>query len=237
MTTSGTFHALQGRLGWFSDVIVSAVPHVAATPRVLDIGCGTGDQIFDLAGRLPSARFVGVDIDQENIAVAERRRGQSPDAPRIAFHAADYRVFASEDPFDVVISYSALQFVPGGAQALARRVAHDVAPGGIFVNAMPCRCRYNAALGGARWLLRQARSPLTDRMLLTVARLLHGGTMDAALLSERVVYAYETPLQCEDDLAAAAECLGLRTIHRQPVAHASPAQLKHALRIMRRTGE
>ncbi len=154
--------------------------------RVLDIGCGTGDQLFDLARRLPRARFVGVDIAPANVAVAMRRKATDPDGERFTFEATDYRAFRAPDPFQVVITYSVLQFVPGGAELLASRIAEDVARGGLFFNVMPYRCAYNQALALVRQGLRAVRTPGIDRLLLGAARALHGGSFDDELMAERV---------------------------------------------------
>ena len=224
------------RLGWFSDVIVSAIPDAAASMSILDIGCGTGDQIFDLAARLPAASFVGLDVAHANIEAAERRRLTSPAAARVTFIEADYRTFAATHPFDLAFSYSVLQFVPGGVEALASRISADVRAGGAFVNVMPRRCGYNTRLAVVRRLLGTVRSTASDRVLLAIARLLHGGTLDSARLSERVSYAYAVPMQWEDDLASRLERCRWVTTSRGPVPHASLAQMKHGLRVMQRLG-
>jgi trans-aconitate methyltransferase len=228
------FHVPEARLRWFSDVIVSTVTDTTAPMSILDIGCGAGDQIFDLAARLPAARFVGVDVADVNIAAAERRRLMNPHAARIRFCKEGYRTFAATEPFDLAFSFSVLQWVPGGVAGLAQRINDDIRPGGVFVNAMPRSCGYNAWLMVVRRLLRTIRSTAADRVLLSIARLLHGKNLDSALLSERISYAYAVPLQWEDDLATPLERCGWSTIRREHLPHASLAQPKHALRIMRR---
>ena len=228
-----TFHAPAPRVAWFSDIIGANVP-ADAPLRILDIGCGAGDQLFDLAARLRRARFVGVDIAPANIAAARQRQSTLPDANRFMFEAVDYRLFRPLEPFDAVISYSVLQFVPGGVTLLASRIAADTSPDGVFINVMPYRCAYNAALSMGRRGFRAVRSAAIDRLLMLVARTVHGHSLDADLLAERLAYAYAVPDQFEDELASALEQFDFRTVRRTPAAHASPAQLKHVLRIMRR---
>jgi hypothetical protein len=81
--------------------------------------------------------------------------------------------------------------------------------------------------------MRAIRSPALDRILLAVARTLHRDVMDETMLAERLVYAYAVPVRFEEELAAALARRGFRTERREPVRHASPGQMKHALRIMR----
>lgn len=228
-----TFHAPGPRVRWFSELLCGCVRDPAAPVRVLDAGCGTGDQLFDLAARLPRAQLVGVDVARANVEVARRRQAARADAARFAFHAADYRAFRAAEPFDLVISYSVLHLVPGDTASLAARVADDTAGGGVFANVMPYRCGYNAVLGMVRRILRSVRSRASDRLLLQAARALHATALDDHLLAERIAYAYAVPIRYDEDLARALEARGLRTDRRETVAHASPAQMKHALRVMR----
>ena len=232
--TGATFHAPGPRVEWFSGQICQSIPDTQAPLRVLDIGCGTGDQIFDLAARLPRAWLVGVDISSANVAIAEQRRRSHHSSERLAFETADYVAYRATEPFDLIVSYSVLQFMAADTHTVASRIAEDLRHGGFFVNAMPYSCAYNQALGLVRRALRASRSTLTDRLLMRAARALHGASLDEVLLAERIGYAYAVPDRFDDELAASLEAAGLTTIERKPVAHASPAQMKHSLRIMQR---
>jgi len=107
-------------------------PHL----RVLDLGCGTGELVFRLADRLPSATFAGVDISSMNVAAAEQVRRSRADADRISFRAADYLTWDTP-PFDVITTYSVLHLIPVDTGELVAKISRDVVPGGIVVNGMP----------------------------------------------------------------------------------------------------
>lgn len=232
---SGTFHADPRRLAAVTELVLRAVPEPAAPLRVLDIGCGTGDQIFNLATRLPAAQFTGVDIVAANVEAARRRQRQSPHGARMTFVAADYLEFNAPTPFEVAFSFSVLQFVPGGPDALASKIAADLGSGATLINVMPYRCGYNEALTGVRRALRSIRSEALDSVVLRLASLVYRGTIDTGLLAERLPYLYQVPLQFEDDLAQVLERRGVETVDWEPFPHASVAQLKHAARTMRKT--
>lgn len=105
---------------------IVAVP-LAANPRILELGCGTGFLTRALAERLGPARWTVSDIAP---AMVERARaGGGP--------AADYRVIDGEaiDPalgaFDLIMSGMAFQWfadLPGAVTRLAARLA----PGGLL---------------------------------------------------------------------------------------------------------
>jgi SAM-dependent methyltransferase len=231
---SGTFHAPAGRVRWLSEVICASLADAGRSLRVLEIGCGAGDQLFDLAARLPGSRLVGIDVAAANITAAQERCPEE-DRERIAFERVDYRAYRTAEPFDVLIADSVLQWVPGDADLLASRIADDAAPGALFFNLMPYRCAFNHTLRAVRRGLRFVRGPAVDRALFHAARVLHG-SFDERLLAERVGYAYNVPLQFEDEIARALQARGFQSERREPIAHASPAQMKHLLRVMKRVG-
>jgi S-adenosylmethionine-diacylgycerolhomoserine-N-methlytransferase len=102
--------------------------------RVLEIGCGTGRNLFAASDRYPLARFYGIDISLEMLGTAlkqsQRHSGRMP----IAFAHADAATFNPQATFGlpgfdrIFISY-ALSMIPGWRQAL-RQAAAALAPGG-----------------------------------------------------------------------------------------------------------
>ena len=196
--------------------------------RVLDVGCGTGSQIFDLARVLPGAAFTGVDLSETNIELARQAAAQSHDANRIRLVAGDYMLL-EEEPFDLIVSYSTLHLVPGSTKLLLAKLARDLAPGGLLANVMPYECAYNAMLMAARRLFRRLRGDWTDRFLMATGKLLTRTTlMDEQMLRERLLYMYLLPHRLDGvQFRQLAEECGLHWIADEPERHASIAQPKH----------
>ena len=111
--------------------------------RVLEIGCGNGNNLIPMAYGLPDSRFTGIDLAHEPIA-AGRRVIAGLGLKNISLDAADLRDFGEEaGPFDYVIAHGVYSWVPpdvrDGLIALCRRL---LAPQGIAVvsyNAYPGR--------------------------------------------------------------------------------------------------
>jgi trans-aconitate 2-methyltransferase len=99
-------------------------------PRVVDLGCGTGE-LTEIAHRALSAReTVGVDSSAAMLAKAAPRSGGG-----LSFRPGDIGAFAAGG-WDVVLSNAALHWLPDH-QALVARLAALLAPGGQLAFQVP----------------------------------------------------------------------------------------------------
>lgn len=97
-------------------------------PRILDLGCGTGEITRRLAQRYPRARLTGIDILEGNLAIA--RRDSAGFGDRIDYETGD--AFALHFPaasFDLVVCRHMSQAVPDFPLVLAE-ITRVLAPGG-----------------------------------------------------------------------------------------------------------
>ena len=231
-----TFSAPKERCRRFTGWVLT---HAGGTPRsrVLEIGCGTGSQLFHLAAALPDATFTGVDISERNVDLAKNRARELGLQSRIKFVASDYL----ELPFpvnDLIISYSTLHLIPCDSRLLFGKISSELIPGGLLMNVMPYECAFNTLLSGVRAAFAAVRSPLTDLCVFRLAKLFHGHRMDDKSLKERVPYMYQK-LERLDGPALRKqmneEC-ALEFVTSVPEIHASLAQAKHRLIVSRKRG-
>ncbi|MFI5357862.1 MAG: trans-aconitate 2-methyltransferase [Opitutales bacterium] len=102
-----------------------------ATPaRVIDLGCGPGNSTAVLAARWPQARIVGLDSSEPMLAAARR------DFPQGTWVQGDIATWQAPQPFDLVFSNAALQWVPDHETLLPRLLA-QLSPGGVLAVQMP----------------------------------------------------------------------------------------------------
>lgn len=104
---------------------IAQVRDSLGTPRVLDLGCGTGEyaELFD------PGRYVGVDIHPGYVEFARKRR------PAHRFVVADVRSWSGEKPrFDLVMVNGVLHHLDDtGVQEFLRTAKSLVTPGGTLL--------------------------------------------------------------------------------------------------------
>jgi trans-aconitate 2-methyltransferase len=98
--------------------------------RIVDLGCGPGNSTEILRRRWPNADLIGVDHSPDMIAAA-----------RSAFPAGKWLIgnistFQDDQPFDIVFSNAALQWVPNH-HAVFPHLWEMVAPGGVLAVQVP----------------------------------------------------------------------------------------------------
>lgn len=205
----------------------------ATVHAVLDLGCGTGRLARLLAQARPGASVIGLDVSPANIASAIA----NPEQPaNLRFHCGDYLQFA-DGPFDAIVTDGVLHLIPGSTEVLFRKLASDLTAGGRLIVCMPYRGPYNLSFSLARRTLRAVRTPILDRAIEGVGRLLHGGEMSIAQLRERVHYMYLPPtrMMSNELERGVAQPHGLTVIARYPMPSTSAAQLRHSVTVFEKS--
>jgi trans-aconitate 2-methyltransferase len=131
-----------------------------APRRIVDLGCGPGNSTALLRERWPEAAITGLDSSADMLDAARR------DHPGIEFVAGDIAGWSPTEPYDLVFSNAALQWV-GGHERLLPRLIDLVAADGVLAVQMPrnhdfathALMRQVAAEGPWRDRLADARDP------------------------------------------------------------------------------
>ena len=126
-----SFTAPEERCRYLAGIILQHIDPQARI-RVLDLGCGTGKQLFHMAQLMPNADFTGIDISLKNIQIANASLEKHAFCQRTRFYTADYMTFHTA-PFDLIISDSVFHLIPGQADVLFTKVAGDMVTGGFLL--------------------------------------------------------------------------------------------------------
>lgn len=206
-----------------------------APSSILEIGCGSGATLLDLAKRFPQAELYGIDVAPENIDVAlgDARSGGVDD--RVHLAVGDYREAWPELSHELLIAESVLYLLPGSDSELYDFIAARVAAGGHLVMTMPTSSPSNRSLVLLRRLLRH----LPHRAVLWVGRSIAArlhSDVTAADLEQRLPYLFVVPRRLDGPaLRADLGRRGLDVVHEVSLPRASPAQLRHDLVVFRKS--
>lgn len=107
-------------------------PVAVGSGRVLELGCGTGVLTARLRQRFPVANLYAIDISE---GMVRYLKSAYVSDERLCCAVGDARTLAVQQPFDLVVSSSALHWATPVVSVM-RNVARLLKPGGRFVAAM-----------------------------------------------------------------------------------------------------
>ncbi len=102
--------------------------------RVLDLGCGRGRALMQLAARFPNSDFVGCDLSDEALAWAASE-AEEREIDNLRFEVRDLGTFdtdAEPGAFDFVTTFDAVHD-QANPRALVRGIRRTLAPNGVYM--------------------------------------------------------------------------------------------------------
>jgi 2-polyprenyl-3-methyl-5-hydroxy-6-metoxy-1,4-benzoquinol methylase len=151
--------------------------HAASATTVLDVGCGMGELLRDVAAVLPNAHIFGTDVSPQSL-VESARRNPGYELFQMDLTAGDFEARYAErlGKYDLVTCSEVLEHIPEDHVA-ARNLARLLAPGGTLVVSVPGgrKSRFDLLIGHQRHYRRtQAAALLEQAQLRIVAALAWG---------------------------------------------------------------
>lgn len=107
-----------------------------SAPRIADLGCGPGNVTALLANRWPDAHITGYDNSADMLRAAQSHAGPTQGGGRLDFQPADVATWVPDEPFDLIVSSAALQWVPNHPESFENWVG-ALTPGGTFAFQVP----------------------------------------------------------------------------------------------------
>ena len=128
----------QSVLPALEDHILPLIPglqdRLATGIRVLDLGCGRGRALMEMAARYPASTFTGNDLSAEALAWATAE-AEERELSNVRFEVRDLATFdedAAPGAFDFVTTFDAVHD-QGNPRAMVRGIRKTLAPGGVYL--------------------------------------------------------------------------------------------------------
>ncbi|MGW0366424.1 trans-aconitate 2-methyltransferase [Streptomyces sp. NPDC002990] len=118
--------------------LLNRIPELPTRPaRIADLGCGPGNVTALLAERWPEARITGFDLSPDMLGRATAdHAGPTSGGGSLEFRQADIASWLPEEPYDLIVSNAALQWVPSHPGSFAAWT-NALRPGGTFAFQIP----------------------------------------------------------------------------------------------------
>ena len=126
--------ALQSLPRIFIDLVLPRLPELearlAAGARVLDVGCGAGWAVVQLAERFPDITCVGIDVEPYSVELGRQRIAERQLTDRCEVRQQSVDQLAEQEAYDVVTSFLVVHEIPpalksGSFTAIARALKPD----------------------------------------------------------------------------------------------------------------
>lgn len=115
-------------------LVPDLIERLEAGISVLDLGCGRGRAITQMAAWFPNSTFTGYDLSEEAVAWA-RANAEAQGLRNLTFQACDLSTFdrdAEEATFDFVTTFDAVHD-QGNPRAMVRGIRRTLKPDGVYL--------------------------------------------------------------------------------------------------------
>ncbi|MGW8765813.1 trans-aconitate 2-methyltransferase [Streptomyces sp. NPDC055815] len=120
--------------------LLARIPQLPAQnrpARIADLGCGPGNVTVLLADRWTDAHITGLDLSSEMLERAEKDwSGTTRGGGWLDFRPADAAHWTPDEPYDLIVSNAALQWVPNHPESFAAWI-DGLHPGGTLAFQVP----------------------------------------------------------------------------------------------------
>ncbi len=115
------------------EALVNAIPTDMDSPRVLDLGCGTGNITKKVLEVFPNAKITCLDISDKMIEISKEKLSDY----EIEYVLGDFTIIDIIDNYDVIISSLALHHIETDEEKLEmyKYIFNALNDGGVFYNA------------------------------------------------------------------------------------------------------
>lgn len=129
------------------EVLINAIPDTKENPKILDLGCGTGNITQKVKEKFPNAKVTCLDLSENMIDIAKEKLNKYED---IEYIVGDFTQTIFSEKYDAIISSLALHHIPNDEEkeAMYKAIYDSLDNKGVFYNAdvIKANSKYNEKL-------------------------------------------------------------------------------------------
>ncbi|MDO5851945.1 MAG: methyltransferase domain-containing protein [Methanobacteriaceae archaeon] len=127
--------------------LINAIPNTKNNPKIIDLGCGTGNITLKILEKFPNAEITCLDLSEDMIQIAKEKLKKYPN---ITYITADFAEYLFNKKYDAIISSLALHHIVTSTQKqeMYNKIYEQLTYDGVFYNADIIKApnNYNQAL-------------------------------------------------------------------------------------------
>lgn len=155
--------------------LINAIPDKNKNPKILDLGCGTGNITQKALTRFPDAEVTCLDLSENMIEIAKDKLS---DYEKIEYIVGDFTQMQIETKYDVILSSLALHHIPNDEEkeSMYKDIYEALEKDGVFYNAdvIKANSNYNEELNNKIAIREMKENGVTDEEITE-----HKGKRDA----------------------------------------------------------
>lgn len=155
--------------------LINAIPNNKNSPKILDLGCGTGNITQKALNRFPEAEVTCLDLSENMIEIAKDKLSSYEN---IEYIVGDFTQMELNTKYDVVLSSLALHHIPNDEEkeAMYKDIYETLEKDGVFYNAdvIKANSNYNEELNNKIAIQEMKENGVTDEEIAE-----HKGKRDA----------------------------------------------------------
>ena len=129
------------------EALINAIPDTKENPKILDLGCGTGNITLKILERFPEAKITCLDLSENMIEIAKNKLS---DYDNVDYIIGDFTTTEITEKYDAIVSSLALHHIPNDKEKeiMYKAIYEALNTGGVFYNAdvIEANSKYNKKL-------------------------------------------------------------------------------------------
>lgn len=116
------------------EALINAIPDTKENPKILDLGCGTGNITLKVLERFPKAQVTCLDLSENMIEIAKEKLSEYDN---VEYVVDDFTQTGLTEKYDAIISSLALHHIPNDREKeeMYKAIYNALTSNGVFYNA------------------------------------------------------------------------------------------------------